>query len=159
MENHPNFILLDRFYNSFKRKDVTAVQHCYAENATFNDEAFKDLDTFHVRMMWEMLIKRGKDLEIEYQILEADNQSGKAKWIAHYIFSSTKRKVENHIHSSFRFSNGKIIEQHDMFGLMRWARQALGLMGFLFGGTKFLHAKIRKNAHDSLKNYIQKNSN
>jgi ketosteroid isomerase-like protein len=158
MENHPNFILLDRFYNSFKRKDITAVQHCYAENATFNDEVFKDLDTFHVRMMWEMLIKRGKDLEIEYQILEADNEHGKAKWIARYTFSSTKRKVENHIHSSFRFSNGKIIEQNDTFDLKKWAKQALGMTGFLFGGAAFFQAKIRKNAQQALENYIQKNS-
>jgi len=156
---HPNFVLLDQFYASFKQKDYQGMQHSYAEYARFNDEIFQDLDAFHVRMMWEMLIKRGKDLQIEYTINEADDYKGSATWIARYTFSASKRKVENHINSSFRFSNGKIIEQHDRFDLARWARQALGLMGFLFGGTKFLHARIRKNAHNSLENYIQKNCN
>ena len=74
--------LIHHFYNSFKDKDYKAMQDCYADNATFSDEAFKNLNSAQVKAMWEMLIKRGKDLELRFQNVTANEKTGSAEWIA-----------------------------------------------------------------------------
>lgn len=133
------------------------MQACYAENATFNDPAFTNLDAAHVRSMWEMLIKKGKDLRVEYNHVQTDGETGTAEWVAHYTFSATGKKVVNRIKASFVFENGKIVQHEDHFSFYKWSSQALGLSGILLGWTGFLRNKVRKRAAENLRLYMEAN--
>lgn len=152
-----NETLINQFYTAFKNKDVKTMQDCYADTAVFNDAVFQNLDAAAVRSMWEMLIRSGKDMRVEFTGVSADGANGKAEWTAWYTFSATGNKVENRISASFIFENGKIISHTDAFNFYRWARQALGLPGLLLGWTPFLKNKIRKRAANNLRLYMSAN--
>ena len=98
-----------------------------------------------------MLCARAKDFSLTYQVLEADDQQGRARWVATYLFSATGRTVENHIEARFRFADGKIIEHRDHFDLWRWMRQALGAKGLLLGWLAPVQAAVGKQAMAGLR--------
>src|SRR5438552_567229 len=102
--------LINHFYQSFSERDYESMQDCYAGHATFSDEVFQNLDSAQVKAMWEMLCSRGKDLEIRFQNVTADESKGSAEWIANYTFSQTGSKVENRIKANFEFEDGRIIK-------------------------------------------------
>jgi ketosteroid isomerase-like protein len=151
-----NKTLLETFYKAFQNKDYKTMQALYADNATFSDPVFKNLNAEQVRAMWEMLIKRGKDLVLEYQNIQSTTEGGTAEWIAHYTFSQSGRKVVNHIFATFRIENGKIVQHIDNFDFYKWSRQALGIMGWLLGWSSFLQDKIRKTAMAGLDKFMSK---
>ncbi len=53
--------------------------------------------------MWHMLCERGKDLQISFTDVEANEQAGQANWEAIYTFSGG-RKVHNIIDTNFTFA-------------------------------------------------------
>ena len=55
---HPNEDLIQRFYAAFNTRDVETVVASYADDATFEDPAFGQLDAAEVRAMWRMLLGR-----------------------------------------------------------------------------------------------------
>lgn len=148
---HPNALLIDRFYQAFQKLDAEAMAACYAEQVQFSDPAFRDLRGRDAGDMWRMLCARAKDFSLTYQVLEADDQQGRARWVATYLFSATGRTVENHIEARFRFADGKIIEHRDHFDLWRWMRQALGAKGLLLGWLAPVQAAVGKQAMAGLR--------
>lgn len=148
--------LIEHFYKSFAQKDYKAMQDCYADNVTFSDAVFQDLNSAQVKAMWEMLCKRGKDLQLEFKNVSADEKKGSAEWIANYTFSQTGNKVENRITANFEFENGKIVKHIDSFDFYRWSSQALGLSGKLLGWTSFLQKKVRAKARKGLAEFMEK---
>lgn len=155
MQMHPNENLIHAFYQAFQRKDYETMKKCYHEDAVFNDEAFRGLNACETGKMWEMLIKSGKDLELEYSGVEADDKQGKAVWVARYTFSKARRKVVNRIEAAFEFQDGKIVRHTDRFDFYRWARQALGLTGLLLGWAGFFRNKVRAGAKERLREYMK----
>lgn len=153
-----NRIIIDKLYSAFQQKDFKTMQECYATDANFNDEAFSNLTGIEAGKMWEMLITKGKDLELKYEILETTKNGGKARWIAKYTFSKTKNLVINEINASFVMKNGKIIEHTDRFDFYKWARQAFGLTGLFLGWTTFFKKKVQKTAMESLKKFMEQDS-
>ena len=147
---HPHADLLERFYTAFAKRDAATMAACYADDATFSDPVFPDLDATHVRGMWRMLCERGADLQLEHSGIEADDTTGKAHWEARYTFSATGRKVHNIIDASFTFRDGKITSHKDAFDFWRWSRQALGFSGVLLGWTPLVQNKIRRVAGQQL---------
>ena len=146
--------LIHHFYNSFKQKDYAEMQKCYADSATFSDEAFQNLNSAQVKAMWKMLCLRGKDLELSFQNVSADEKRGSAEWIAKYTFSQTGRKVENHITANFEFENGKIVKHIDSFDFYKWIKQAIGGIGVLLGWTSFMQNKVREKAMKNLADFM-----
>lgn len=130
------------------------MQECYADEASFSDEVFLNLNSAQVKAMWKMLILRGKDLQIRFQNVSADERQGSAEWIANYTFSQTGKKVENHITAKFEFENGKIVKHLDKFDFYQWSSQALGLTGVLLGWTSFLKSKVQKTAMKTLTDFM-----
>ena len=133
------------------------MQACYADNAIFSDAVFKNLNAEQVKAMWEMLILKGKDLRLDFSEISANETTGKAHWDAYYTFSATGKKVINRIDASFEIENGKITKHVDHFDFYTWAKQALGLSGFLLGWTKFLKEKVTKQAMSNLENFMKIN--
>lgn len=148
---HPNAELIDRFYQAFQKLDAEAMAACYAADVRFSDPAFRDLRGRDAGDMWRMLCARAKDFSLSYEVLEADDQQGRARWVANYLFSATGRHVENHIEASFRFEGGKIVEHRDHFDLWRWMRQALGAKGLLLGWLAPVQAAVGKQAMAGLR--------
>jgi ketosteroid isomerase-like protein len=146
--------LIQHFYTSFQRKDVQAMQDCYAVDATFSDPVFTNLNAAEVRSMWAMLLKSGKDMRIEFKNIKSNEDGATTEWDAWYTFSTTGNKVHNSIKASFLIGNGKIIKHTDHFDFYRWARQALGLTGILLGWTSFLRNKISTTAKKNLKSFM-----
>lgn len=147
---HSNEQLINTFYTAFRNKDYKTMQDCYANNAVFNDAVFKNLNAQQVRVMWQMLITKGKDLQLEFSNVQANETNGSAEWVATYTFSQTKRKVINRIKASFVFDNGKIVQHKDEFDFHKWSSQALGTMGVLLGWTGFLRNKVQSGAMKNL---------
>lgn len=151
-----NEALISKFYTAFQNKDVSTMQECYSDQATFSDAAFIALNAKQVRAMWAMLIKGGKDMRVEFSNVRAEGEVVKAHWDAYYTFSATGRKVLNQIDASFIIENGKIVKHTDHFDFYTWSKQALGLSGLLLGWTSFLKNKVRKQASAKLAAYMAK---
>lgn len=148
--------LIRHFYTSFQQKDVQAMQDCYADNATFSDPVFTNLNAAQVRSMWAMLVKSGKDMRVEFKNIKATAHGGTAEWDAYYTFSKTGNKVLNHVKAQFVIENGKIVKHTDQFNFYKWARQALGTAGLLLGWTSYLKNKIGSTAKKNLTDYMNR---
>ena len=145
-----NLDLIDRFYAAFARHDGDAMAACYSADATFADPVFTDLSGQEPGAMWRMLTARSNDLQVEVVERAAAGDTGSAHWIARYTFGQTGRPVVNDVHSTFRFKDGLIAEQHDDFDLYRWTRQALGPMGVTLGWTPMVQGGVRRKARAGL---------
>ena len=64
----------------------------------------------------------------------------------------------NHVKAYMKIENGKIIEHSDGFSMHKWASQALGFSGKLFGWNRFFQRKIKNNDRKTLLAYMQKNA-
>jgi ketosteroid isomerase-like protein len=145
-EDHPNAALLRGFYEAFDRRDGDAMAKCYTPDARFSDPVFPDLRGERIGAMWRMLCLGAKDLKVTASHIRADETRGSAHWEATYTFNRTGRTVHNVIEATFVFKDGRIERHSDDFDFKAWARQALGWMGRLFGGSHQLRDKVRKDA-------------
>ena len=146
--------IITQFYTAFAKKDFATMQAFYYDEATFSDEVFQNLSGKQAGKMWEMLLKSGKDLSLEFSDVRLGHTKVHAKWIATYTFSLTGRKVVNHIRAEFQIIDGKIMYHRDRFQFHAWARQAFGGKGFLFGGFSFFKNKVRDQARRNLERFI-----
>ena len=151
-----NTEIVAAFYEAFRRRDYKTMQSFYADNAVFSDPVFQNLSAPEVKSMWGMLLSRSKDITVDYTVDEGQGDEVKARWTAIYTFTATGRRVVNHIHSKLTLKGGKIIRQTDSFPFAKWARQALGWKGWLFGGMSFLKNKVRATAMNGLKVFMSK---
>lgn len=149
--------VVTKFYDAFVAKDYKTMQSLYAINAQFSDEVFQGLNGFEAGKMWEMLIKSGKDMTLDYEILDTSKKGAKVRWIANYTFSKTGRKVRNVVTSSFEIEDGKIYTQRDKFSFSKWSRQALGFVPWLIGFTGIPQKKVQETAARGLNDFIQRN--
>jgi ketosteroid isomerase-like protein len=152
----PNTELIQRFYEAFQRRDAEAMAACYADDVVFSDPAFGELRGESARDMWRMLVQRAQGFSLTFGDVDANGQTGTARWVARYEFSQTGRTVVNRIEARFVFRDGLIVEHRDSFDLWRWARQALGLKGAVLGWTPFVQRAIRAQARKSLDGYRAK---
>jgi uncharacterized protein len=145
-----NNAMIERLYEAFGKCNGAAMTACYAPGAHFRDPAFGDLEGEEIGAMWRMLTGRATDLKIELHEHEADEETGRAHWIARYTFS-TGRPVVNDIRASFGFAaDGRIADHLDDFDFRRWAKQALGPMGNLVAVLPPLRSKARAKALEQL---------
>lgn len=152
---HPNADLITKFYTAFQARDAESMNASYHHEIVFSDPAFGTLTGKEATYMWHMLCERGKDLDIEFGDVRADDETGSAHWEAWYTFSKSKRRVHNKIDASFAFRDGKIIRHADNFNLWSWSSQALGPLGTFLGWTPFVQAAIRREARRGLEHFIQ----
>lgn len=142
------------FYDAFARRDGAAMNACYADDATFSDPVFPDLDARRTRGMWDMLTKGAQNFRLRYEVLEASDERVRVKWIANYDFSRTGRPVENHVTTVMELRGGRIVRQRDSFDFWAWSRQALGLPGLLLGWTPIIQKKVQATAAAGLAKHL-----
>lgn len=148
--------LIEKFYNGLSNLDAEEMGSCYHEDIVFRDPAFGVLRGRDVTAMWSMLCEsqKGKNFRVDFHDVKCSGNSGNAICEAKYIFSPTGKPVHNIIHSSFEFSEGKIIKQFDEFSLYKWSRQAMGMTGFLIGWTAYFRNKFQQRSNAMLRKYI-----
>ena len=147
--------LINNFYSSFQKLDSRGMTDCYSDDIVFFDPAFGLLRGDEAKCMWEMLCRNAKDFSLTYgNIQHLDGEYSTCDWVATYTFSKTGRKVVNHIKAFMRLKDGKIIEHSDAFKLSKWASQALGWKGALFGWMGWMQRKIQKGARKSLGDFM-----
>lgn len=130
--DNKNEELISKFYEAFAARDAETMASCYHPDVVFCDPGFGVLRGQQAADMWRMLCKAGKDLEIRYSDVHVYGGRGQAHWEADYTFA-TKLKVHNVIDAEFDFADGLIIRHTDSFDFSRWAAQAFGPPGFVFG--------------------------
>ena len=146
---------IDLFYSAFQKLDYETMQSCYSDDAVFSDPVFGLLDVNETKAMWEMLCKRAKDFSLVYGNIKAlDEEYTTTDWNASYLFTKTNRRVVNKITAYMRFKDGLIIEHSDGFAFYKWARQALGLPGLVFGWTAWMHRKVQRQAKEGLAKFM-----
>ena len=144
-----------KFYESFSRLDWQSMNSCYADDCSFSDPIFQNLNAKEAKAMWKMLCTTAKDFSLTFEIGEKDKDSIVVNWQAKYTFSKTGRRVTNQVHTKLKIRDGKISEHIDQFDLYKWARQALGTAGFLFGWAPPFQAKVQENACSSLQKFLK----
>ena len=148
--------LVTRFYEAFDAGDHVTMARCYADDATFSDPVFRDLNADEVRAMWRMFCTGGNEIEVRFSDVHADDARGSAKWEAVYDFPKTGRRVHNKISAQFVFDGGLIIRHRDSFDFYKWTRMALGPPGTLLGWTPIVQNQVRKQARAQLKGFQSK---
>ena len=153
---------VERFYAAFERLDAAAMQACYAENASFEDEVFSLRGRPQIGSMWRMLCaatqaKGRAHWKLQASDIQEQGSRVTAHWEAHYLFAASGRRVHNRIDAEFEFDADDLIVRHrDRFDFWRWARQALGLPGLLLGWTPFLRRKVRAQAAARLQGFLER---
>jgi hypothetical protein len=148
---------LEKLYASFASLDAKGMAACYADDATFEDEAFSLRGRHQIGAMWAMLVDAArtqgrKDWNLEVR----DITDNSAHWEPTYRFSATGRLVHNIIDAEFEFDSNDLIKRHrDHFDFWRWSRQALGAPGLLLGWSGFLRGKVRRAAARQLDKYMR----
>lgn len=149
-----NKALITKFYTAFKQLDAEAMASCYHPEIVFSDPAFGTLKGQQAGDMWRMLCENQKDKGLKVEFSNITSHS--AHWEAHYVFSKTNRNIHNKIDASFEFKDGLIIKHTDTFNLHSWATQAMGIQGFLLGGTGFFRKKLQTQTNKLLQRYQAK---
>jgi ketosteroid isomerase-like protein len=151
-----NSQLIERFYSAFQSLDWKEMGNHYHDDAIFSDPVFENLSGEEVRVMWKMLCTSARDFSLRYGNIIIDGEYCTVDWTAKYKFSKTGRTVVNNVKAYIRIQDGLITEHRDEFDLYRWARQAMGVSGMLFGWTSVMKNGIRKSAQQSLHRFIEK---
>jgi len=149
---------IERFYVAFARLDADTMQACYAPAAAFDDEVFSLHGREQIGGMWRMLCTATKAKGLAHWKLELSEVTERsAHWDAHYLFSATGRQVLNRIDAQFEFDADGLITRHrDRFDFWAWSRQALGLPGWLLGWTPLLRNKVRAQAANNLRRFLER---
>ena len=135
--------LLVRFYDALARRDGAAMAALYAPNARFEDEVYR-LEGPDVGKMWTGLLSRAKTLSVSYTIARAGSGTGTVELTARYLYGG--RPVVNVISSELELEDGRIVRQRDRFDFPRWAAQALGIPGRLFGRFEWFRRAVSRKA-------------
>jgi len=148
---HANALLLQRLFSSLDRRDHEAIAACYCTDATFKDIAFDLHGQKEIHDMWRMIC--AGDIRATFEVVQADDETGRVRLIDQYTFSDTGRKVRNVIDSRFTFKNHLIAEHRDACDPREWAAMALGgVGGFLAGRVGPLR---RMMARRKLKKFVE----
>jgi len=150
---HPHERLVRDFYQAFAARDAEAMARCYHPDVAFSDAVFPMLRGEDAADMWRMLLSRAADLEVALESAAAEGEAVRAAWTARYTFSRTGRPVVNRVQALFAFRDGLIVRHYDSFPFWRWASQALGPAGRLFGWLPPLKWKVRKDGDRALRTF------
>jgi len=141
--------VITEFYKAFQQLDAEKMVSFYHEEVVFEDPGFGRLEGERAKNMWRMLCNNAKEFTLEFSEI-TDNS---AHWEPKYTFSQSGRRVHNIIDASFEFQDGKIIKHTDVFNLHHWSKQAIGVKGWLLGGTSFFRKKLQQQTGKLLDKY------
>ncbi|WP_338985208.1 nuclear transport factor 2 family protein [Spiroplasma endosymbiont of Diplazon laetatorius] len=147
--------VISDFYEAFKQGDSNKMVSLYSPKVTFQDPTFGELNAEEARFMWIMLVSTRADskFEVNYTV-EEKNGKIVVVWKATYLFGPKKRKVVNIVTSKMETEDGLIVKHVDSFNFKRWAKQAVGFSGALFGNATWFRKKVKDGAKGKLKMFM-----
>ncbi|MAO63894.1 MAG: ketosteroid isomerase [Balneola sp.] len=148
-----NKACIQKLYTGLQDLDAETMMSCYHSEATFQDPVFQLSSKEEIGAMWGMLCSGAREFELDFEVLDADENRGRARVEASYLFSITSRKVHNEIEAKFKFKDGLILRHRDDFRFYRWSRQAFGATGMLLGWMPFFQKQVQKRAYKNLKKF------
>lgn len=128
---HPNAQRIETLYAALAKGDPDAAAACYADDAYFEDIAFRRHGRKKIHEMWRMVCHAKP--EVKFGSVIADDQRGSGRWTADYMFGRSEKepdkkpghRVFNNLTSEFTFdAKGLIVKHHDYCDPKAWARQA-----------------------------------
>ena len=126
---HPNARLIEALYIGIQNRDPKAIIACYADDALFEDIAFRLRGKNRILEMWQFVCHGQPQVTIAFDSISAEAKTGSGRWMASYMFGRTAtnpgRQVDNTLSSAFIFRDGLIVEHHDLCHVMAWAVQAI----------------------------------
>ncbi len=155
--NNATSDIATRFYQALQQRDAKGMIVNYHPELEFTDPAFGRLNYLHTGAMWQMLCSSAADLKIGFSVIHASETEVTTKWTAKYTFGKTGRLVHNEIMASMEIKVGKIIRHVDEFNLYKWAKQALGVQGWLIGATPYFKKKLQQQTNRQLLRFMAKN--
>lgn len=119
---HPNARLIETLYASLRDDQPDAAAACYADDAHFEDIAFRLKSREGILQMWRLVCS--KRVGVTFDSVVADDQEGGANWVASYTITENGRPVTNPSTAHFDFRDGLIVNHVDHCDPMAWATQA-----------------------------------
>ena len=119
---HPNARLIETLYASLRDNQPEVAAACYADDAHFEDIAFRLNGRDCILQMWRLVCSQ--KVRVSFHSVVADDRKGGATWVAKYTMAKTHRKVTNDTTSHFEFRDGLIVNHVDRCDAMAWATQA-----------------------------------
>ncbi len=151
--------IIQKFYAAFQQLDYSSMNSCYTDDIVFSDPVFGLLRGDEVRSMWQMICKGAPDFSLKVsEAVWYDEEYASVQWTASYRYPPTGRRVVNRVKAFMRIRDGKISEHSDAFKISRWASQALGWKGMVFGWMGWMQRRIQKKARAALIHYIEQRS-
>jgi uncharacterized protein len=142
---HANATLLHRLFTGLNQHEPDAMASCYAPDATFEDIAFRRHGRNEIHDMWRMICLGGSEISATFEILHADDRTGRVRLVDAYKFGDDKRPVINVIDSQFAFRDGLIITHRDDCDAHAWGAAAIGgIKGFIAGHVPFVRRFMAK---------------
>lgn len=136
---HPNADLIERLYAAIQRADPKAIAACYAEDAYFEDIAFRLRGRARILEMWELVCHAEPTVTFDPGLIAADDRKGRGCWRAKYRYGRTDtnpgRPVDNTLASDFTFRDRLIVDHRDHCDPMVWARMAFPFPKYLVAGS------------------------
>ncbi len=148
-----NIETINSFYSAFSKLDAGGMNARYSNDIVFSDPVFGMLEGEEVRKMWKMLCRNAVGFNLEFgNITDKGDGYYTCDWTASYTFSATGNRVVNKARAYMQLENGLIIGHSDAFRFYKWARQAFGIKGWMFGWTTFFQRRVRARVRKMLAN-------
>jgi ketosteroid isomerase-like protein len=136
---HPNARLIENLYAAIQKADPTAITACYADDAYFEDIAFRLRGRERIMEMWRLVCHSRPEVTFDLNSISANEHKGSGRWRAKYCYGKTDsepgRRIDNTLTSEFDFGGGRIVRHRDCCDAMAWARQAFPFPKSLIAGS------------------------
>jgi len=141
-----NEILIRDFFTAMAEKDFKKMNQCYSPEVIYYNPICDLLKEESVFARWEVECKSRKDLQLSFDpVVALDEDYFTCKFEMKYTFMPTGKYIRQVSTAHMKIFDGKIIEHSDAFSVHRWAMQAYGFTGWIFGWNRFYQQSI-KNA-------------
>jgi hypothetical protein len=104
---HPNARLIENLYAAIQKADPTAITACYADDAYFEDIAFRLRGRERIMEMWRLVCHSRPEVTFDLNSISANEHKGSGRWRAKYCYGKTDsepgRRIDNTLTSEFDF--------------------------------------------------------
>lgn len=148
---HPNAVLIEELLGALSKGEGARLATFYTDDARYEDPLCGTVKGDRIGRMW--IVRTGEHrVGVDVHSHEAGDTKGQARWMQTTVHPETRRKIAVEVRSTFTFRDGRIAEQRDAFSFYRWARQALGMLGWTVGWTKSVRVSMQRGFHGELEN-------
>jgi SnoaL-like domain len=123
-----NARLIQTLYTAIQNAKPDEIIACYADDAYFEDIAFRLHGKDRILEMWQFVCHGTPKVTFDPNAISANEATGSGTWYADYMFNPTAtnpgRRVLNTLSSEFVFRNRRIVEHRDRSPTLAWAVQA-----------------------------------